>query len=169
VKSTKEKRRSLTVIRIGWLFSLALVLFASATFSAPPKPNFTGTWKVNFRESVLQIPAPESTVFVIEHHEPHFHLTRTHTAQGKSDTFSIDLTTNGKEVVRRDGKRTIYARAHWEGSVLVFDSRIVVEGKEATNVVRYRMAEDGRSFTAKERFRGPQLNYDNVWVLKKQK
>ena len=41
--------------------------------------------------------------------------------------------------------------------------------KEATNLVRYAMASDGRSFTAMERFRGPKLNYDNVWVMEKQK
>jgi hypothetical protein len=31
------------------------------------------------------------------------------------------------------------------------------------------MARDGQSFTAMERFRGPKLRYDNVWVLERQK
>jgi hypothetical protein len=56
------------------------------------KPDFTGTWKLNHGKSSLQIPAPESTIFVIEHSEPHFHLERTHVFGGNSDTLSIDLT-----------------------------------------------------------------------------
>ena len=148
---------------------LVAVLVAHVASAAPPKPNFTGTWKVNFQKSVLEIPAPDSTLFVVEHSEPNFHLTRTHVAKGKSDTFSIHLTTDGKEVVRKEGDRTDYSLAYWEGNVLVFATRIVMGDKEATNLVRYAMAGDGQSFTAMERFRGPKLSYDNVWVLEKQK
>jgi len=156
------------VTRITGLLVVASVLLVPYVSSAP-KPNFTGTWKVNLQKSKLQIPPPESTVFVVDHQEPSLRITRTHVFQGKSDTFTIQLTTDGKEVVHKDDKRTIYSRVYWEGNVLVFDSRIVVEGGEATNVVRYRMAKDGQSLTARERLRSPQRNYDNVWVMKKQK
>jgi len=156
------------VIRIACLLVVAPVLLVSVVSSAPPKPNFTGTWKVNLQKSKLQIPPPESTLFVVEHEEPNFRLTRTHVFQGKSDTFTIQLATDGKEVVHKDDKRTIYSRAYWEGSVLAFDSRILVDGGEATNVVRYQMAKDGQSFTARERLRSPQRNYDNVWVMERQ-
>lgn len=150
-------------------FTLVAVLAVPVISAAPPKPNFTGTWKVNFQKSVLEIPAPDSTLFVVEHNEPHFRLTRTHVVKDKSDTFSIDLTTDGKELVRREGNRTDYSRAYWEGNVLVFATRIVMGDREATNLVRYAMAKDGQSFTAMERFRGPKLSYDNVWVMEKQK
>lgn len=149
-------------------FTLIAVLVVPVA-AALPKPNFTGTWKVNLQKSKLQIPPPESSVFVVEHAEPSLRLTRTHVFQGKSDTFTMQLTTDSKEVVHQDDKRTIYSRAYWKGNVLVFDSRVVVKGAEATNVVRYRMAKDGQSFTARERLRSPQRNYENVRVMEKQK
>jgi hypothetical protein len=150
-------------------FVLLAILAVLAAYAAPPKPNFTGTWNVNFQKSVLEIPAPDTTIFVVEHNEPSFRLTRTHVAKGTSDTFSIDLTTDGKEVIRKDGNRTDYSRAYWEGDVLVFATRIVMGDKEATNLVRYAMAKDSQSFTAMERFRSPKLRYDNVWVMEPQK
>jgi len=156
------------VIQIAGLFAVAAVLLTSIV-SAAPKPNFTGTWKVNLQKSKLQIPPPESSVFVVEHAEPRLRITRTHVFGGKSDTFTIQLTTDGQETVLRDAQRTIYSRAYWEGNVLVFDSRIVMEAGEATNVVRYRRAKDGQSFTARERLRSPKLNYDNVWVMERKK
>lgn len=60
-----------------------------------PKPNFTGTWKFNPANSVLQIPAPDATVFVIDHREPVLRISRTHIVGEKQDTFSLDLTTDG--------------------------------------------------------------------------
>lgn len=60
------------------------------------KSDFTGTWKFDHSKSSLQIPSPDSTSFVIEHNEPRFLLKRTHVFGGNSDTFSIDLTTDGK-------------------------------------------------------------------------
>ena len=82
---------------------LALALLAPVANSAPPestKPDFSGEWTLNREKSRLQTPMPDSTLFRIEHREPVFRLTRTHVVKGKADTFSIDLTTDGKEVVK---------------------------------------------------------------------
>jgi outer membrane protein assembly factor BamB len=132
------------------------------------KPNFSGAWRFNPEKSKLQIPAPTSSTFRVDHREPEFHLSRTHVYEGKADTWSIDLTTDGKEVVQQEGDRTIHSRLYWEGNELVFDSKIVLKDREATNIVRYQLSEDGKTFTAIERFRGPILKYDNIWVFDKQ-
>jgi hypothetical protein len=55
-----------------------------------------------------------------------------------------------------------------EGNELVFDSRIVLQDREATNLVRYSLSADGKTFTATERFRGPVVKYDNIWVFDKE-
>lgn len=147
---------------------LALALLAPIASSAPPeatKPDFSGEWTLNREKSRLQTPMPDSTLFLIEHREPAFRLTRTHVVKGKADTFSIDLTTDGKEVVKQTPEETLHSRAYWEGRKLVFDSRIVRGSREATNVVRYSLSDDGRVFTAEETFRGPKVKYDNVWVF----
>lgn len=132
------------------------------------KPDFTGAWKFNPEKSSLQIPAPESTLFAIEHSEPRFRLERTHVFGGNSDTFCIDLTTDGKTVVRVHAGFEIHADLRWEGATLIFNSRLEREGEQATNIVRYILSDDGQTFIAEEQFRGKQYSYDNKWVFDKQ-
>jgi hypothetical protein len=132
------------------------------------KPDYTGTWKFNRGRSLLQIPVPDSTIFVVEHAEPVFRLSRTHVIDGKSHTFTIDLTTDGKDVTMVLGDLRVRARAYWEGETLVFDSHIIRGEDEGDNVVRYKLANNLNSIVAEERFRGKSLNYDNVWVMERQ-
>lgn len=120
---------------------------------------------MNAGKSRLQIQPPDSSVFQIEHREPSFKLTRTHRVKGQADTFSITLTTDGKEVVVAHSDRVIHSRCYWEGKRLAFDSRIDTKEGEATNVVRYSLSADGRELAAEEHFRGPTRNYDNLWVF----
>jgi hypothetical protein len=129
------------------------------------KPDFSGTWVFDPGRSRLEIAAPDATTFVVEHREPMLRISRTHVAGDRSDTFSLDLTTDGREVVvDRDGL-SMHARAFWNGDILVFETRLVGAGEEGTNVVRYKLAQDRNSFVAEERFRSRQLNYDNRWFM----
>ena len=132
------------------------------------KPDFTGTWKFNPDKSSLQIPAPESTTFVIEHRDPRFHLERTHVFGGNSDTFSIDLMTNAEAVVHAHAGFEIHASLQWEEETLIFDSKLEREGELATNIVRYSLSDDGQSFIAVEQFCGKEYSYENAWVFDKQ-
>lgn len=129
------------------------------------KPDFSGTWRLNRERSLLQIAAPDDTIFVVEHREPALRITRTHVVGDTRDTFSLDLTTDGREVsIEREGLR-LRSRAGWEGETLLFDSHVTRGADEGTNTVRYTLAADGGSFVAEERFRSKALNYDNRWVL----
>ena len=49
----------------------------------------------------------------------------------------------------------------------MFRTRIVGEDGEATNLVRYRLEDDGAVLVAEERFQGPGKGYQNTWVLRK--
>jgi hypothetical protein len=131
------------------------------------KPDFSGTWTFNPARSALQIAAPDATVFVIEHREPSLRIARTHVKGETRDTFSLDLTTDGQEVIKNSGDLSLAARAYWEHDTLVFETRVVRAGNAGTNVVRYRMAADRMSFVADERFRSAVMNYDNVWVMER--
>lgn len=132
------------------------------------RPNFTGVWKFNQNKSVLEISAPDSTTFIIEHREPYFHLERTHVSGKSSDTFTVDLTTDNKTVTKNHGGVEIRARMAWEGDILVFDSEVYREGNRGTNIVRYQLADDGHTFIADEQFSSKDLNYANKWVFDKQ-
>jgi hypothetical protein len=132
------------------------------------KPNFTGTWTFDPARSTLQITAPDESVFLIDHREPAFRLSRTHIVGEARDTFSIDLSTDSNEevIINRDDVR-IRARAYWDDGTLVFASRLTRAGEEATNVVRYVLSIDRETIVAEERLRSGSLNYDNVWVLER--
>ncbi len=130
-------------------------------------PDFTGTWKFSPGRSSLQIPLPESTLFAIEHRGLHFRLSRTHVFGGKPDSFAIDLTTDGRQVEFEHGGVKAHARAYWDGRTLVFDSHVSRAGEEGTNVVRYDLSDDGGTLTARERFRGTTMHYDNIWVMER--
>jgi hypothetical protein len=160
-------------MKFGGTFFAILGLIAAGVASfawVPPGKSidFSGVWKFNPEKSRLQIPAPSASTFVVDHKEPRFHLTRTHVYDGKPDTWSIDLTTDGKEVIQQEGDQTLHVRLYWEGNQLIFDSKIILKDREATNIVRYQLSEDGKTFTATESFRGPRLTYDNVWVFDRQ-
>jgi hypothetical protein len=91
-------------------FMMCLPLLLALSFEGPPpRPDFSGTWRANWAKSKLQIEQPDSTVFTIDHRDPEFLLTRTHTFQGKSDTFSIRLSTDGTEVVVKEASHTMRA------------------------------------------------------------
>jgi len=131
------------------------------------KPDFSGVWNLNLQKSKLQIPAPDSGVFNIDHKEPSFHLARTFVKDGKNDNWSIDLTTDGKEVVQEEKTETFRGRLRWDGNDLVLDSTISLKDRTATNVVRYHLSDDDQTLTATENFKGPRLKYENVWVFDK--
>ena len=131
------------------------------------KPDFTGSWSFNRAKSTLQIPVPDATVMVIDHREPLFRIARTHTVGEKRDTFSLDLTTDGQEVSFTRDDLQLHARAYWDSETLVFATRLVRAGEEATNAVRYELSSDRLFFVAEERFRSASLNYDNIWIMER--
>jgi hypothetical protein len=158
-----------SVFRVTFLSTLILALL-SVTHSQGPKPSFSGTWILNLNKSKLQIPPPSSTTFVIQHDDPHFHLTRTHVFNGKSDTWSIDILTDGKqEVVEQiSDEYTSHTRMYWEGSSLVLDMTITDKsGGKATNLVKYSFADNGKTFIALEHFKTPNDEHLNKWVFDK--
>jgi hypothetical protein len=131
------------------------------------KPDFTGTWIFNPARSALQIPAPDHSVFVINHRGSRFHLSRTHTVGGTSDTFEIDLTIDGTQTIVDRGDIRISGRARWDGSTLVFESMLSRGTESGSNVVHYVLSKDRATIVAHEQFRSASINYDNVWALER--
>lgn len=136
----------------------------------PPvsRPDFSGTWVFQGDRSSLEIPPPDSSIFVIDHRDPHWRLERTHVFEGREDTLVIELQTDGEPVVRNVRGVEVESRLHWEGDILVFESAYTLEGEEATVAVRYRLADEGRTFIAEEHLQGAQYSHRNTWVFARQ-
>ncbi|MGA2361533.1 MAG: hypothetical protein ABSG73_03645 [Candidatus Aminicenantales bacterium] len=144
------------------------VLLASAVLAAsvPEKPNYSGVWMINPQKSQLANWAKyDQTTITIEHKEPIFRFHRASVKAGKTDESDYELTTDGVEKVNKEGRMTEYNRLYWEGDSLVYSSRMVLpDGREATDTVRYTLMPGGKTFVAEEKFRGPVVKYDNLWV-----
>lgn len=106
--------------------------------------------------------------FLIEHRGPQFRLSRTWTAGGASDTFSLALTIGAEPEPVPHQDTVIYPALHWDGEDLVFPTRIVRGESVATNLVRYRLADGGATLVADEQLRSDSLNYANHWVLRRE-
>ncbi len=132
------------------------------------KPDFSGTWVFQPDRSSLEIRVPESSVFTIDHRDPHWRLERTHVYDGKEDTLGIELLTDGVPAVREIHGIEIHSRLHWEGDVLVFGSSYTRNGEENTTVVRYRLEEEGRTFIAEEQLERGEYSHRNTWVFARQ-
>jgi len=150
---------------------LALVLAAAAVLASatPANPDFSGIWVINPQKSRLADWAKyDSTTITIEHKEPKFRFHRVSVKAGKTDESSYELTTDGVEKVEKDGGMTVHSRLSWEGEVLVLQNRMALpDGRQATNTVRYTLKDGGKTFVAEEKFRGPVVKYDNLWVADK--
>ena len=115
----------------------------------------------------MEIPQPDATEFVITHDEPVLALRRTHVVGEKRDTFSLDLTTDGRPISVERSDLKLRGCAYWDRDVLVFDTTVVRAGEEATNVVRYTLSGDRGELVAEEHFRSRSLNYDNMWLFER--
>ena len=146
----------------------AVILLCTVIAASAEKPDFSGTWVLNLEKTRLQsFRGLESGEIVIEHAEPRFRFHRAFVIKGKTDSTSWQLTTDGREVVVEEGGITRKSRLVWDGNALVLDERLTAKGGEATNRVRYRLLDGGRTLVAEERFRGSRLSYDNLWVADK--
>jgi hypothetical protein len=152
---------------VAVVLSLSLLALAA---QAQDTPNFSGEWVLNKAKSTLikRLADIEKGVVRIEHHDPIFKFHRTFTRGGKDDTYAYELTTDGKEVVSEEVNRKLYSRLYWEDSALVFFTRIVAPQWEATNIVYYRLLDDGRELQAEEHVRGLDFSHDNLWVFDRQ-
>jgi hypothetical protein len=145
--------------------ALGLLMTTALAAGDGPKPDFSGTWIFNPAKSKLESTAPTKSVFVIEHEDPIFKLTRTHTRGEKSNTLSFEVTTDGEEHYEKQGEYEAWTRMYWLGEELVLDMRMAYRGDEGTNVVHYRLADGGKTFIAAEWYHMPSKHHHNYWVF----
>lgn len=133
------------------------------------RPSFTGTWALNHAKSQLQVPPPDSTIFVIAHDEPIVRLFRTHARAGRLDTVTITLRTDSSRIdgELRGAKTT--SRTWWEGNQLVFWLTLSRGDQRASQTVRYSLGDGGKTFTAVEDVDAGPNSHLNRWVFDRRK
>ena len=159
-----ETMKTLGVLAIGLLFTNALAV------GEDPKPDFSGTWRLNREKSRLETTVPNQSelTFVIEHKDPRFKMTRTLTLSERSDTLSWEATTDGREHHRKDGEFESWMRMTWMGDELILKSRLKRHGEQGTNEAHYRLANEGKTLIAAEWYHMPSSQHHNYWVFDKE-
>jgi len=170
-----QSRRRPFPRRIGLSAVLALSLVvgvAGLSAAAQERPDFTGVWTLDLRNSQLHedYRALERGEVRIDHREPTFAFRRTFFANGQSRDASYEVTTDGREhrAVGPNGGVTV-ATMHWEQMTLILDQRISdPKAGQLTNKVRYELIDNGRALRATEEFEGGGRSHHNVWIFTRQ-
>ena len=81
------------------------------------------------------------------------------------DTVTITLRTDSSEVHWELRGTTVTSRSWWEGNELVFWSALARGDARASQVVRYSLSADGRTFTAVESVDAGADSHVNRWVF----
>jgi hypothetical protein len=150
-------------IRVSAFVGLC-VLPALAT-TQQGRPNLSGTWVLNIAKSHLEVPAPDSTIFVIQDSEPIVRIFRTHFRDGKRDTATIVLHTDSSRVDWALGATRLVSRSWWDREDLVFWTGFADPQRVGDQVVRYSISADGQTFTAVESVDMPSVKHLNRWVF----
>jgi len=110
-----------------------------------PRPDFTGTWKLNRGESEFGfLLTPRLRVDTIEHAEPAIRIVTRQIDSNGDQTVERSLTIGGEPVEVVILNRVRHVSARWDGDELLLETRSVVSGTE-------RLLEDRWSLDAERK------------------
>ena len=141
---------------------------APATASGP-KPNYSGTWKLNVSKSDFGVlPGPDTRTDVIEHNDPALKVaTSQDGAQGKQD-FVLAITTDGKEATNNVGGMELKSTGTWEASNLVVNTKLKFQDNDVAIKSTWQLAPDGKTLTLVAHLTSPMGETDQKMVFEKQ-
>ena len=151
---------------------MAVALAARLLAAVQDRPNFTGDWTLDLKNSQLHedYRALEKGVIRIDHHEPAFAFRRTYFVKGQPYDASFQATTDGREHrgVSPNGSASV-STMRWENAELVIQQRISdPKAGELENRVRYELLDGGRTLRATEDFSGGGRSHHNIWIFTRQ-
>src|SRR6267378_3380821 len=146
-----------------------LIALPLTTEFAQQKQDFSGTWKLNVAKSDFgALPGPESRTDVITHKDPSLSDNVTaEGAQGKQQ-YTVNYTTDGKEVVNKIGPREIKSTLKWEGSDLVISSKFVYNDADVNARASWALSPDGKTLTISVHYASTMGETDQKIVFEKQ-
>ena len=160
----------LPVSRKSAVVCCLLVGLTAAAQTRPAPPNFSGYWRLNSEKSDFGgAPAPESAEYVIRHLGGK--LTFDYTQD--SHTTRVDVTTDGQErMTDSNADAEIWARAFWDGPVLVFEARQRPRPAHEVPAVkwtsRWKLSADAQTMTIERQITGPQAQLTQVLAFNRE-
>ncbi len=147
---------------------LTVTAFA-ASLAAQSKPNFSGTWKLNVSKSDFgPLPGPDSQSNVIEHNDPVLKVNvSVEGPQGKQN-FNLTYTTDGKEVMNKQGPRDVKSTVVWDGSNVVFNSKFSFNDNDVALKNVWTLSADGKTITQNLHLSAQMGEADQKLIFEKQ-
>jgi len=152
------------LLSLTFLMALPLV-----SVFAQQKTDYSGTWKLNVAKSDFGVlGGPDSRTDVITHKDPSLSDNVTaEGAQGKQQ-YTVNYTTDGKEVVNKIGPREVKSTLKWEGSDLVISSKFLYNDAEVNARASWALSPDGKTLTITVHFASSLGETDQKIVYDKQ-
>lgn len=136
-----------------------------------PRPNFSGSWKLNLQRSGPIMPRGlEALTIVIDHRDPRITSRETRVVSGKT-TSSNDGTAMIDDIERvryPDSGSTEKQRQSWSGTTLVKHWEKTEKSTTYISDIRQTLSEDGKVLTMSEHYREPGMERIRDWVFDKQ-
>ncbi|MBZ5609016.1 MAG: hypothetical protein LAP38_12210 [Acidobacteriia bacterium] len=142
----------------------------AASLAAQSKPNYSGTWKLNVEKSDFGVAPPSnSRTDVIEHSDPSLKVHTTDDgAQGKQE-YTLNMTTDGKEVTNHVAEMEVKNTASWDGGSLVVGTKLSVQDIDLAVKATWLMSDDGKTLTQNAHIvAGAVGEFDQKLVFEKQ-
>jgi|SRR5580693_2706264 hypothetical protein len=133
-----------------------------------PKPNFSGTWKLDIAKSDFGIlPPPTSQVDVIEHSEPALKVSTTQEGQEGKQNYTMNFTTDGKEATNSAGGMEFKSILTWEGPSLVENLKFKFQDNDVVAKDVWLLSDDGKTLTRNAHYTSPMGEMDTKFVFAK--
>lgn len=161
-------------------FLAAIGLLCGCAFAAQsPRPNFTGTWKLNIPKSTQGGKSVQDVAPNLVYSQTVTQSENSITVETKSDTGpnSLDGTfpINGKYRIEKNGKAYRYTKVGWEGATLVFEISDRDSKKDTAKYLMYTreawiLSPDGKVLTEFRQTSAPleRKTTDQKYMLDKQ-
>src|SRR5262249_46243461 len=147
---------------------IAMAALAALAVAAD-KPNFSGEWTLNVDKSNLgPMPPPASMTRKVDHSDPSLTMTQATTGGPQGDqTFTLKITTDGKEGTTEMMGNQAKTSATWEGDALVINLKLDLGGGELKLTEKWTLSDGGKTLTDNSHIALPQGEFDITYVLNK--
>ncbi len=129
-----------------------LILAAAAVALAADKPNFSGVWEMDVKQSNFgDVPPPDTFKRTIDHKEPSLIMTDEQTSALGSEKAVRNYTTGGKEITYQWTGSDVKSAAHWEGDKLIVVGKVDANGSEVIVTSSITLSADGKTLTESDK------------------
>ncbi len=134
-----------------------------------PKPNLSGVWKLIPAKSDFGVmPGPDSRTDTIDHTDPQIKLSRKENGPNGALDYTLNMSTDGKEVNNDLGQAQARITGAWEGPALVLNTKLKMGDQDIGIRQVLTMSDDGKTLTSKAHLTSAMGEMDTTEVYEKQ-